>query len=126
ALVLGEGAHLSVTALPAGSFRHGPLELAGEGHVAIAFAPDGWTLPLMSGLIRDLLNAGSMVIFLTDQPPPSTAPGMACFSLTGSNCEQTFSLPAAIIIERLLAAVAARRGLVPGQFRFGGKITDTE
>jgi hypothetical protein len=40
--------------------------------------------------------------------------------------ETYFSLPAAILIERLLVSVADRRGLTPGRFQFGGKVTERE
>lgn len=126
ALVLGEGAHLAVTALPAGSFRHGPMELMGPGHAALVFAPSGPTRELMERLVADLLIAGSRVISLTDQPPAGSDPHRLSFPLPGSPGEPYFPLLAAIIIERLLAAVAERRGLVPGQFQFGGKITAAE
>jgi glutamine---fructose-6-phosphate transaminase (isomerizing) len=126
ALVLGEGAHLAVTALPAGSFRHGPMELMGPGHVALLFAPSGPTRELMERLAIDLVNAGSRVIRLSDQASAEGSPNQVTFPLTGSPGEAYLPLPAAIIIERLLAGVAERRGLVPGQFRFGGKITAAE
>lgn len=125
ALVLGEGARLAVTALPAGSFRHGPMELAGPGHVALLFAPAGPTQELLERLAGDLLAAGSRVIRLADAVPASR-PNEAAFSIAGSPGEAYFSLPAAIIVERLLAAAAERRGLTPGRFQFGGKITFTE
>jgi glucosamine--fructose-6-phosphate aminotransferase (isomerizing) len=126
ALVLGEGAHLAVTALPAGSFRHGPMELMGPGHVALIFAPSGPTGELLERLATDLVNAGSRVIRLADQASAEGSPNQVTFPLTGSSGDAYFPLPAAIIIERLLAAVAVRRGLVPGQFQFGGKITAAE
>ncbi|OPZ10896.1 MAG: hypothetical protein BWZ10_02283 [candidate division BRC1 bacterium ADurb.BinA364] len=40
--------------------------------------------------------------------------------------ELLFPLAAAITQERLLAALAQRRGLVAGAFRYGGKVTTVE
>jgi glucosamine--fructose-6-phosphate aminotransferase (isomerizing) len=126
ALVLGEGAHLAVTALPAGSFRHGPIELAGPDHAAIVFAPAGPTRPLIDRLAAELAEAGSHVILVCDEPAPPAAANLTALRVVGSPGEPYFSLPAAILVERLLAAVADRRGLVPGRFRFSGKITERE
>jgi glutamine---fructose-6-phosphate transaminase (isomerizing) len=126
ALILVEGAHLPVTALPAGSFRHGPMELAGPGHVAIVMAPSGPTQELMERLVGDLLAAGSRVVLITSQAAGQESPHLTVLRLSPAAREPFFALPAAIVIERLLAAVAVRRGLVPGQFRFGGKITEQE
>jgi len=126
ALILGEGAHLTVAALPAGSFRHGPLELAGPGHVALIFAPNSPTRPLLDRLVTDLLPTGSRVILLAEGAPPADAPNLMVLPVTGSPGEAYFLLPAALLIERLLLAVARRRGLVPGRFQYSGKITDRE
>jgi glutamine---fructose-6-phosphate transaminase (isomerizing) len=126
ALVLGEGAHLAVTALPAGSFRHGPMELAGPGHVALIFAPNSPTRALMDRLRGDLLRADSRVICLADDRTADHSPNQITFPLTGSPGESYFPLSAAMIVERLLAAVAERRGIIPGHFQFGGKITAAE
>ncbi len=126
ALILGEGAHLAVTALPAASYRHGPMELTGPGHVAVVLAPAGPTRPLIDRLVGDLIAGGSRVILLADRRSAERHPGLIELPLPGSAHEAYFSLPATVAIERLLAAVARRRGLTPGQFRFGGKITDRE
>lgn len=126
ALVLGEGARLAVTALPAGSFRHGPMELMGPGHLAILFAPAGPTHELLQGLASDFLAAGSRLLLLTNDGTLPDSPNGIVFPLAGSPGEACFPLPAAIVVERLLAATAARRGLTPGQFQFGGKITAAE
>jgi glutamine---fructose-6-phosphate transaminase (isomerizing) len=126
ALILGEGAHLAVTALPGASFRHGPMELAGEGHAALLCMPVSRTRALMDRLLDDLLRAGSHVVALTGGTVEVESPRLTTIGVDAAQAERFFPLPAAIIIERLLAAVAARRGLMPGQFRFGGKITDQE
>jgi glucosamine--fructose-6-phosphate aminotransferase (isomerizing) len=126
ALVLGEGAHLNVAALPAGSFRHGPIELAGPGHAAIIISPSGPTRELLDRLAGDLLQGGSRVLLITDEAPRESGANLIVLPVATGLEESVFSLPATILIERVLAAVADRRGLTPGQFRFSGKITQEE
>jgi glutamine---fructose-6-phosphate transaminase (isomerizing) len=126
ALILGEGAHLAVTALPAASFRHGPMELAGAGHAALLVVPASPTRALMERLIEDLVRAGSRVVAFVDGPLPVQDSKLVSIGIGRGLDESLFPLPAAIVVERLLAVVAERRGLIPGQFQYGGKITDQE
>jgi glucosamine--fructose-6-phosphate aminotransferase (isomerizing) len=126
ALTIGEGARVTAVGLPAASFRHGPMELAGEGHAALLFMPDGPTRPLLEKLRDDLARAGSRIAVLTDRLGAGNPSKGTEIALGPAPTEAHFPFLAAIGTERILAAVAERRGLTPGDFRYGGKITAEE
>ncbi len=126
ALTFMEGTRISATAFPAGSFRHGPFELADATHRCLIYLPaSGRTHALMAGLAAELAGKGSRVIALTDGA--MDLPAATCQVLrVPAVPELLFPLAAAITQERLLAALAQRRGLVAGAFRYGGKVTTVE
>lgn len=125
-LIVGEGARVTAVGLPAASFRHGPFELADSNHAALVFMPDGPTRPLMEKIRNDLLRVGSRAVSLTDSPGQNVSDGALQIVLGDVPSEAHFPFPAAILVERILAAVAARRGLTPGDFRYGEKVTAEE
>lgn len=125
ALIMGEGAHVTAVGLPGASFRHGPMELAGEGHAALLFMPDGKPRPLLEKLRGDLDRVGTKTITFTDAPSANTPTGLEIVLGAVPN-EAYFPLVAAIGVERILAGTAQRRGITPGDFRYGGKVTSEE
>ncbi|HOF86474.1 MAG TPA: SIS domain-containing protein [Armatimonadota bacterium] len=126
ALTFMEGTRISATAFPAGSFRHGPFELADDAHRCLIYLPaSGRTHGLLAGLAAELADKGSRVIVFTDGA--LDLPAATCQLLrVPAVSEPLFPLAAAITQERLLAALARRRGLVAGAFRYGGKVTTVE
>ncbi|MBO8126358.1 MAG: SIS domain-containing protein [Firmicutes bacterium] len=70
ALIMKETAGAHAEGLAGGTFRHGPLELAGPGHRAIIMAPTGKTSELGINLSRELAEYGSKVLLLSDQKVP--------------------------------------------------------
>jgi glucosamine--fructose-6-phosphate aminotransferase (isomerizing) len=125
-LVIGEGARVTAVGLPAGSFRHGPLELADENHASILFMPDSPTRPLLEKLCGELAYVGSMTIALTDSPSRQPPPGAMEIAIGPVPSEAVFPFAATMVVERILAAAAALKGITPGDFRYGGKITAEE
>jgi len=127
ALTIGEGARVTAVGLPAASFRHGPMELAGDGHAAILFMPDGPTRPLMEKLRNDLERVHTRTVTISHQKSEALPEGaLEIGTESGVNEEAFFPFPAAIIVERILAEVAKRRHITPGDFRYGGKVTAEE
>jgi hypothetical protein len=80
----------------------------------------------MEKLWSDLDRTGSRTVALTDRASETKPQNAIEIVLPAPPTEAHFPFVAAIAIERILAAVAERRGLTPGQFRYGGKITDEE
>jgi glucosamine--fructose-6-phosphate aminotransferase (isomerizing) len=120
-----EGTRGSGVAFTGGSFRHGPFELVDDTHRCVFFMPGGKTFDLLEKMAREVADKGSHVVVITDQR----------LTLSGRNCcvlnvpaqgEDLFCLTAATTQELLLEAVARRRGIVAGQFRYGQKITSWE
>jgi glucosamine--fructose-6-phosphate aminotransferase (isomerizing) len=66
ALILKETSGTLAEAMNGGAFRHGPLELAGDGHAAIIAAPKGVTQQFGVALAQELAAYGSRVLLLTD------------------------------------------------------------
>jgi glucosamine--fructose-6-phosphate aminotransferase (isomerizing) len=122
ALTFMEGTRTSATAFTGGGFRHGPLELAGPDHRAVIFAPQGKTAELMASLVRELSQKGGKTVVMTDWPDGFSASGAQVIAVPRAG-EDLFPPAVAPAQELLLHALAQRRGVEAGIFRYGGKIT---
>jgi glucosamine--fructose-6-phosphate aminotransferase (isomerizing) len=121
ALVLKEAAKVPAEGFLRGDFRHGPLELAGPGLVAVLFGSgvDDAPLELLS---EELLQSGALVAYID--------PGHRAVV-----CSQTIATNSASALGRLVCGakfaqllsieLARARAVEPGVFRFGRKITAT-
>lgn len=123
-LTFMEGSRMTCRAFTGGAFRHGPVELAGEGHRCVMLIPGGKTEALLTGMAREFAGYGSTVVVITDReldlPASCTALRVPCFG------ERLFPLAASVTQARLLDAVARARGLQAGDFRRTQKITAQE
>lgn len=124
ALTFQEGAHVFTTAMPGGSMRHGPFEIAGPGHFAVMFAPEGHGGDLVRSMAREMADLGSRIVLLTASEVEGHQ-NMVSVAL-GPGDPELFPLACAVPQELLLARMASDRGWTAGVFRRGGKITARE
>jgi glucosamine--fructose-6-phosphate aminotransferase (isomerizing) len=114
-LITKEGAKIPADGYIGGQFRHGPLELAGPGLTAVLFNGDTENASL-NQLTADLLATGSMVLTVgTASPSALHIPGP-----TGRMAQLAHG---ALVAQHLTVAVARARGITPGAFAYGSKIT---
>jgi glucosamine--fructose-6-phosphate aminotransferase (isomerizing) len=118
ALVLKEAAKVPAEAFVAGEFRHGPIELAGPGLAAV-FVDDpqstGNDLARLAGELRD---TGARVVELgtseDDRDDPDGDDAVA---------ELSALVYPMLAFQRLSVDLAVAKGLTPGEFLFGRKVT---
>ena len=125
ALVLAESAHVPACGTSASNMRHGRVELAGPVHRAIVVSPRGATAEMNDRLAMDLAAAGSRVVLIANAPVALAHPNLMALQL-GAVPEEAFSLLGILPIELLCVEVGLRRGLAPGGFTFGAKVTAVE
>lgn len=119
ALILKEAAKVPAEGFVAGNFRHGPLEIAGPGLVAFVIGIDHneGSEPLCR-LAADVAASGSRVLTF------GAAVVGGCTAVRAPAYEGFAGLCAgAQLCHRVSVEVAHRKGLVPGEFRFGQKVT---
>jgi glucosamine--fructose-6-phosphate aminotransferase (isomerizing) len=118
-LIIKEATKLPAEGFVAGNFRHGPLEMAGPGLTAVFIgvraAPEGEPL---RRLAADVAGTGATVVTLGD----TTVPG--CEGITN---DMNGGFPGlalgALVCQRFSVILARARGIVPGEFHFGQKVT---
>ena len=66
-LIIRETLRKYSESISAGQFRHGSMEISGEGHFAIVFAPEGNTYEINKKLAVEMKNYGSDVVLITDE-----------------------------------------------------------
>ncbi len=117
-LITKEGAKVPAEGYVGGQFRHGPLELAGPGLTAVLFGGDGHAHASVRQLGTDLRDSGSTVLAVGD-------PGLTGAIHVGVPAESTSVRLArdALIAQHLTVAIAAARGITPGVFTYGSKVT---
>jgi glucosamine--fructose-6-phosphate aminotransferase (isomerizing) len=117
ALVIKEAAKLAAEGFTGGEFRHGPLELAGPGLTAVLFtaSDDGASLRQLSA---DLQQTGSFTIEVG--PGPGAAREHI---LTRASSGLSQLMADAKFTQSLSVELARARALVPGEFRYGRKVT---
>lgn len=118
-LITKEAAKVPAEGFVGGQFRHGPLELAGPGLTVVlfgVFADD--PSPSMRGLAADLIRSGSRVLLVGD------------VTLDGADTIVTRRADAlgrlcagALVAQRFAVEIARARGIEPGVFTYGSKVT---
>ncbi len=124
ALTFQEGAHVYTTAMPGGSMRHGPFEVAGPGHYAIMYASDGHGGDLVRSMAVEMADLGSKILLMTSEAVPAHENIQSIVLQPGR--PELLSLVCAVPQELLIDMMAADRGLTAGVFARGGKITAKE
>jgi len=117
-LITKEAAKVPAEGYVGGQFRHGPLELAGPGLTAVLFGADGRAHGSARQLGTDLLASGSTVLAVGD---PGLA-GAAHVGASGGSMSARLAYDA-LIAQHLTVAIAAARGITPGVFTYGSKVT---
>jgi glucosamine--fructose-6-phosphate aminotransferase (isomerizing) len=118
ALILKEAAKVAAEGYVGGAFRHGPMELAGPGMTALLFGTGADDDVTLRQLALDLAKTGSLVVAVSPKPYEGAehiaVPGGSDFGRLAH---------AMLVVQQLSVGLARGAGLVPGEFRFGQKIT---
>jgi glucosamine--fructose-6-phosphate aminotransferase (isomerizing) len=124
ALILKEGAAIAVEAMAGGTFRHGPLEVAGKNHTALVLAPKGKTYNLLRDIALELTTYGSKVVIMTDGEIADTE---GLYVLRVPDVGEALQPVAYVIPLQLLTwQMAKEQGRVPGFCELVTKVTTIE
>jgi len=118
ALILKEASKVCAEGYVGGAFRHGPLELAGPGLTALMFGAGTAADVTLQQLATDLSRTGSIVVAVTSKPYAD-----AEHLRISARSEFDRMAQGMQAIQRLSVGLAKAAGIVPGEFRFGKKIT---
>lgn len=116
ALILKEACKVMAEGYISGEFRHGPLETSGPGMIALLMG-DG-TDSTLKTLAQDLLANGTKVVTIGPK-----AYAHSRLLSTGEQPEIIRLMAGMLYVQHFSVAFARARGLVPGQFLYGNKIT---
>jgi glucosamine--fructose-6-phosphate aminotransferase (isomerizing) len=120
-LITKEAAKIAAEGYIGGQFRHGPFELAGAGLLAVlfgAYAED--PNPSLRHLAADLVEAGSNVLVVGDL----TLPGATTLTAPATDTFTDLAI-GALVAQHLAVEIAKARGIEPGAFVHGSKVTTT-
>jgi glucosamine--fructose-6-phosphate aminotransferase (isomerizing) len=118
-LILKEAAKVPAEGYIGGEFRHGPLEIAGPGLTAVLIGLDQSEPDLsLPRLASELAGTGAYVLTAGD----IEVDGCARVPLPPADGLTELAV-GAVIMQTLSVELARARGIVPGEFRFGRKIT---
>ena len=118
-LITKEAAKIPAEGYIGGEFRHGPLELAGPGLTAVLFgghrAASNSSLTRMT---RDLAASGSTVVVVGG----ARVAGAFDVEVPEAHVDAQLS-HGAVLAQWMAVALARAKGITPGAFEFGRKIT---
>ena len=111
--------------MDSGEFRHGPMEIVDETFSGILIAPDGDTFELQLNLALDIAEKGGKAVFITTRNLSIDNERIKIILLPNVS-ESLSSLLTIIPIQLYAERLADSRGITPGVFRWGSKITKVE
>ena len=120
-LIFKEAARVAAEGYVGGAFRHGPLELAGPGLTAVLLGGmDGDLDASLVALAGELVAARSQVLVVGGRSVPG------CLHEPAEHASSLRHLVlATAVVQQISVELARAKGLVPGAFRFGQKVTST-
>jgi glutamine---fructose-6-phosphate transaminase (isomerizing) len=125
ALMFMEGARNPAAGIFGGEFRHGPMEMVKKGFKAIVFAPLGKTYSQSLKMAEDISRFGGQVVLLTNNEEVHANQNIFTIQIPYKE-EYFFSIPAIIPLQFIVNQWAVEKGLEPGNFTRGAKVTTIE
>jgi glucosamine--fructose-6-phosphate aminotransferase (isomerizing) len=124
-LFIKEAVKYPSISIDSGEFRHGPFEMVDSDFTGIVVAPEGLTYDISRKLTLDILDKGGKVLFITNQDPGITHPGLMVIQFPAMD---EFMTPILDILPIQLTAnhLAESKHLEVGKFRWSSKITSIE
>lgn len=121
ALICKEAAKCAFEGLNAAAFRHGPLELAAPGFLALIYAGASKTAALNRKLALDIIEYGGRALWVDahndEELPTITMPDVP---------NLTRPLGEILPMQMLTLVMARRKKITPGEFRVIEKVTRSE
>ncbi len=119
ALIVKEAARFPAEGMSCAAFRHGPLEMLGDGVLSMIFAGDPETRDLNRGLLRDIRERGGRAEWVGED---------AAFAPCALPATPLSIAPILEILPVQMAtlALALRAGREPGRFTLAAKVTTEE
>lgn len=122
ALVLQEAARKPAAGFVGSQFRHGPMEMLSPQLATLLFTLPGRTLALSQGMAKDICDRGGMLVTI----------GCKVSGLSNAHVplpemnEWVSPMVNIVVVQLLVAKLAGSAGIVPGEFRWAGKVIQQE
>lgn len=122
ALGLQEAARKPAAGFVGSQFRHGPMEMLSPQLATLLFTLPGRTLALSQGMAKDIGDRGGTLVTIG-----SKVPGLSNAHIPLPEMNEWVSPMVDIVVVQLLVAkLAEAAGIVPGEFRWAGKVIQQE
>ena len=125
ALMFEEAAKIPATGTLGGEFRHGPMEIVGEGFKAILFASQGRTFTQSIKMAEDIVDFGGKVLLITNKKIPYSRQNLMQLFVDEPD-EYLFPILSIIPIQLFVDSYAKLGGFEAGNFSRGAKVTTIE
>jgi glucosamine--fructose-6-phosphate aminotransferase (isomerizing) len=122
ALVIQEAARRPAAGFVGSQFRHGPMEMLSPDLATLIFTLPGRTAALSQRMAQDVSERGGHLITLGEAVPGVKGAHIALPLLD----EWLSPLVDIVAVQVLVAKLAAATGIVPGEFRWAGKVIQQE
>lgn len=123
-LMFKEAARLPASATLGGEFRHGPMEMVNHGFKSVIFAA-GKTYSQSIKMAADIAKYKGKVIIITNQNPHISDENISIVTINQPD-EYLFTIQSIVPVQLMVNHLALAKGLVPGKFVNGGKVTLSE
>ncbi len=123
-LMFKEAVRLPASATLGGEFRHGPMEMIKEGFKCVVFAA-GETHQQSIRLAKDIVKYGGRVVIISNRKSSIAEKNVKVVHMDQPD-EYLFTIQSIVPIQLLVNHLAISKGLVPGVFVNGSKITQIE
>lgn len=124
-LMFKEAAQIASAGTLGGEFRHGPMEMVKTGFKSILFAADGITYQQSIKMAADIVKYNGKVVLITNKAPELADPNIKIVLINQPD-EYFFAIQNIVPVQLMVNHIALAKGLDPGNFVNGGKVTLSE
>lgn len=122
ALVLQEAARLPAAPFAGSQFRHGPMEMLSDLMGTLVYTSLGRTNNITARMVQDISDRGGKLVTVGSKIPDVNATHLNLPIVD----EWLSPIVSPVAVQLLAEKFAEARGLVPGQFRWSGKVIRDE